>query len=195
MNPLRFNHLLYTLMVSLILLPSCSAEVLQAPTDKHIEGPFVLTQEWKTIALETPLKVLPHIHTLELSLGDEYEVVTDIEMDKFYNLTYGYKNSTTQQVIKPEIILVDAHGREFRATMETMGHHKIPAGTYNFLGYGTNSDEGKFFYPKGTEFVAIKARANIEITLHHFYWRATYYYRYPDKDWSNVSASDIVNLD
>ncbi len=159
-----------------------------------IKGPFQITTKWQVISLKKPLKVLPHIHTFNLLLGDEYTPTENISLSEFYINSFGYKHYLTNQIIKPEVILVNQSGKEFQASMSVTGWRETPKGKYNFMGYATNPDQGKFFFPKGTEFVAIKLKANVAVTIQHLQWEAARYYQAPNHQWSDIPPSEIVTL-
>ncbi|MBX2807714.1 MAG: hypothetical protein KTR20_03700 [Cellvibrionaceae bacterium] len=184
------------MLISLFIITACSTEIVpQASTNQFIKGPFNLTTEWQTFRLDKPLETLPHVQILYLFLDDDYQNINDIEPTEFYITNYGYKYHSTNLAIKPEIILIDSNGREFPSYAKMIGWYKTPEGDYNFLGFGTNPNNGKFNYPKGTEIVAIKARANSPVTAPHLGWYAPWYFQNPKKTWKDVHASEVVSLE
>ncbi len=190
-----FTHYIRSLWLILLLITGCSAQnVPQAPTNQLIKGPFQLTTDWQTISLDKPLIVLPHSHSLKLLLGEQYQPIETIKTDNFYTMSHGYKHVTTNEAIKPEVILIDRSGKEFQAVMEAVGWRTTTLGDYHFLGYSTNSRQGKFFFPRGTEFVAVKLKANVAVTVQHLNWDAARYYQAPNHQWSDIHPSEIVTL-
>lgn len=173
-----------------------------APADQLLEGPFKLTTKWQTIALDKPLKVIPHTQSVRFMLPiEDYE---ELEADMTPPSPHGFKDRffkrlADEKIIQIEVILITQKKQEFRATRHTIGMTRTYKnfGAFSYLGFGTNKSfpVGKFYYPKGTEFVAIKVRANTPIEIPYLEWFATLYYQKPDKTWNDVDPSAIISFD
>ncbi|MGH1487169.1 MAG: hypothetical protein ACRBCI_13225 [Cellvibrionaceae bacterium] len=185
------------LLISLILVSGCFADnnIPQAPANQLIKGQFTIDTEWKTIELDKPLTALPHIQRVEILLDEDgYVKVGNVSKDEFNIMNSGYKQVATDAIIRPELILIDDQGKEFRATMKSIGYREVDSEFYNFLSYGTNSNKNIFYFPKDAEFVAIKLRSNVVVQAEYLYWVAPYYSRNVAKTWEDVKASKILDL-
>jgi len=170
-----------------------------APADQLLEGPFKLTTKWQTITLDKPLKVIPYTQTLELMLPmDDYQGLDVDEPKSRYVIEPGrFKRLADQKITQPEVILVTKQGQEFRTTYGAIGstRHYKGFGTFWYLGFRTSFVMRKFYYPKGTEFVAIKVRANTPMEIPYIGWFANLYSQDPYETWDDVDSSAIISFD
>ncbi len=172
------------------LTASCSAQ-REAPEDQIIEGPFSITTEWQEFTLKKPLKTNPHVQKLKILL-DENSYINDEDID-IGIISGGYKNLLNSKPLQPEVIFVDKSGKEFKTVYKSMGSSFISLGNYKFVGFGTNSKSGKFYYPPNTEFTAIKIKANIPFIAEHFWWSASWYSRAPNSKWEDIDPAEITH--
>ncbi|MGH1487385.1 MAG: hypothetical protein ACRBCI_14315 [Cellvibrionaceae bacterium] len=178
-----------------MFVSACSAQDA-APTDQLIEGPFNITTEWQTIPLEKPLKTLPHVQTLEVLLDvEQYEFIETTEVGSENSIMSGrFKRLQDNMITHPDIILVTDTGSEFQPVHRSIGLAYTKKGDLRSLGFGTNPDKGKFYYPHDVKFVALKVKSNVSMTINHFRWIARHYYQAPNDKWEDVDKSKIVNL-
>ena len=197
----RIRYAVCSLRLSLILLftlvsgLACSAGLWPtAPTDQIIQGPFTLTTDWQTITFKKPLKTIPHIQYLKLLLDpDQYRSIDNIRDD--FNVTLSnYTKIGENKPIQLSAVFVDQYGRQFRPIFSVIGIGPTDLGVYKNIGFGPNSDQGKFYYPKDNEIVALKIKANMVFRVEHLSWTASNYYQRPNKTWADVHASEIVEF-
>jgi len=180
------------LFLAWLITASCSAQQ-GAPEDKMIKGPFRITSEWKTFELSNPLKTMPHIQTFNILLKmDEYIYDPSVDTGKDKIISGSYRRLSDSKTLLPEVIFIDNAGREFKATYKSIGTSITSEGEYNSLGFGNNSDLDKFFYPKDAEFRAVKLKSNTPFIAEHFWWVAYRYERAPNRKWTDIDPSEIV---
>ncbi len=190
------NRLLCSLLL-IIFASSCSAQDT-APTDQLIKGPFYITTEWQKFPLDKPLKVIPHIQTLEVLLNiNQYNFFDNPEElnTKYSIMSDRFKRVSDGKITQPEIILIDSKNREYRTVFHTIGTAFTKEGDFKSLGFGTNVEIRKFYYPKDAIFHSIKIRANTQMTIDNFRWIARYFNRAPNYTWDDISASEIATLE
>jgi len=71
----------------------------------------------------------------------------------------SYRPKHDNTIIRLDVILIGDRGRKFKSTIKSTGFRKTTLGTYYDLSYGTNSDKGKFHFPKNVKFSKIKIKA------------------------------------
>jgi hypothetical protein len=193
-----FSQLWASILISLIFISGCSAKslVLQAPTNKLVTGPHTIGADWQTIKFEEALETSPHIQRIEFLLNNQaYQEVDNIQKNDFNLISSGYKQLQTDELVSLEVIFIDSAGREFQATVNSVGYREINDRNYNFLAYGPNSNKGKLYFPKESVFIAVKVKSNIKIQVEHLYWVAPYYSRHPFDTWEDINTSQIVSFE
>ncbi|MGH1487384.1 MAG: hypothetical protein ACRBCI_14310 [Cellvibrionaceae bacterium] len=195
MKIIPYTNKLFCSLFILLFISSCSAQDT-APTDQLIEGPFNITTEWQVIQLKKPLNVIPQVITLEtlFDIGKYTFVDSKEQNTEFSLMSDRLKRLSDNKIITPEIILIDSQKREFRPVFISVGVAYTEVGNLKALGFGTNSNIGKFIYPKGTEFIGVKIKANTKMTIDHFRWVARHYFQAPNAKWRDIDPSEIVNL-
>ncbi|AJQ96050.1 hypothetical Protein YC6258_04014 [Gynuella sunshinyii YC6258] len=166
--------------------------------DQLIKGPFKITDEWQTIRLDKPLETIPYMLSFDVLIDmDEYEY-KHIEgtpddphrlmFDSFYKMPNG-------DLIYMEIILVAISGEQFHTIYNTIGSTEVRGKSYKYLGFGTNPDLGKFYYPEGIEIVALKIRSNVPMIAEYFDWNVFGYEIAKKQTWADVDPTEIVSFD
>ncbi len=188
------NRLLCSLFL-IILVSSCSAQDT-SPTDQLIKGPFNVTTEWQVFQLDKPLETAPHSIKLEALFSvDQYKFVDTDEPNTPYSIMSDrLMRLSDSKITQPEVILVDSKGREFRPLFRSIATAYTDLGDFKALGFGTNTDMGKFYYPKDVVFTAVKLKSNIAMSINYLRWVAYHYYQAPNHTWSDVLPSEIVTL-
>lgn len=184
------NRLINSLLI-LVVSCSCSAQDISSP-EQLIIGPFKISDVWKVIHLDQPLLTVPFVQTLDMLVDmDHYHLVETNETDTEYSITSErLMRLSDNYITQSNIILIDSKGRELPLTRRGSGVADTKKGLFRYLGHGTNSKAGKFLYPKGVKFTAIKIKSNIPITIEGFRWSVSRYYD-PRKNWDNVNPSEI----
>ena len=195
------KHVYYCVLLLMAALfgVACSARAIIAPTDQLIEGPFTITPEWKIITFDKSLQTIPHVQSLQILLPqNEYERV-DLDVASKrprYGELYGrFKRISDKAVIQPEVVLITTDGQEYKPLLGSLGWRNIDNVGYKFLGYNIDPATGKFFYPKGIEFMSIKIRSDINVDINHLHWSASSYYQAPNHTWNDINPSKIIEFE
>lgn len=177
-----------------LFIAGCSdtSDLKNSPVDQIIEGPFTFSEEGADVYFDPPLEVLPHNMALKLLLGDRYEL-EDVTPDETYGFPYGYINKITREEIRPEVVLQTESGGRYNAEVVSVGHQKIPQGTFGLIGYFGQRGSGQFFYPEGTKIISAKIRANTTISVEYLYWSASSYNKAPERTWDDVKPSEVAH--
>ncbi len=182
-------------LLSALVIVGCSTYE-RSPADQLIHGPFEITEDWQIIQLDKPLETIPYILSLDVLIDmNGYEIEENTPKNKYRLMSANYKRLHGDILVMPEIILLNQFGKEFRTTYKSIGSTEVRWRSYKYLGYGTNPDLGKFYYPKDTKIVALKVRANTPMTVEYFDWNVTGYEMARRQSWENVPPSKIVSFD
>ena len=185
------------LVIAALFEVACSAQEKNAPTDQLIAGPFTITSEWQIITFGKPLKTIPHVQSLQILLPqNEYERVNlDIKGLRYGEMSGRFKRISDNAVIQLEVVLMTSDGYEYKLLLDSLGWRDIENAGYKFLGYNTDTVAGKFYYPKGVEFISMKIRSNIDVDISHLSWSASNYYQAPNDTWDNIKPSKIITFE
>lgn len=176
---------------------SCSAQQ-NSPTDKLIKGPFGITTEWQDITFQQALESAPQAQSfLLLSCNGEYDFIKQEDGIKDYFLNpYRFRRIIDKRVIEPNVILNDGKN-DYRLTFTSNGvYHSGEAKDCLYIGYKLKSeDQQRRFIPENTQFISAKIQANTKTNIDSLYWLAPYYSRHPDRTWSNIPPSKIIEME
>ncbi|AJQ96096.1 hypothetical protein [Gynuella sunshinyii] len=166
--------------------------------DQILKGPFKITDEWQTIQLDKPLETLPYVQFLDVLINmDDYEYkhIEGTPDDPYRLMFDSFYKVSGSELIDIEIILVAASGKEFHTTYSAFGSTELYGKYYNHLGFGTNTDLGKFYYPQGIKIAALKIRSNVSMVVEFFWWHAYKYDMVKRQSWEDADPSKIVSFD
>lgn len=172
---------------------SCQADSYsKAPTDQIIEGPFAVTTEWQTIKINPPLRTLPYVQELNLLIDHSlYTLAPDVPVTEYANTGTGFYLKDTDTVVTPQVIFINQHDKEFQVTFTSAGSYTTNAGAYKAMGFGLNTDTGKYYFDKDTEISAIKIKANVKMRVEHLQWISVHHYMNPNRRWDDAAPSKI----
>ena len=176
---------------------ACSANG-GSPVDQLLKGPFKITDEWQTIQLDKPLETLPYVQFLDVLINmDDYEYkhISGTSDDPYRLMLDSFHKVSDSELIDIEIILVAASGKEFHTTYKSSGSTELHGKYYNHLGFGTNPNLGKFYYPKDIKIAALKIRSNVSMVAEFFWWHAYKYDMVKRQSWEDADPSKIVSFD
>lgn len=182
-------------ILSLCITVSCSAQD-SSPADQLVKGPIEITTEWQTIVFDKPLQASPHVQAIRLlSCNNQYSFVATSVDEQGLSRSDRFKRLADQQVVEPEIIANDGKN-EYRLSASITGYdYAGPTNGCKFVGYSLKGDEPmKLALPEGTQFVSIKIRANVPMSVDHLYWVASGYERSPNDTWDSLHPSRIIDM-
>lgn len=176
---------------------SCSAQD-HSSADQLIKGPIEITTEWQTIPFEKPLRAAPYIQYLQfLSCNNQYNFIEVGPPDKeqYILMSDRFKRIADKQIIELEVIASDGKN-DYRLFYSTNGYdYGGPAQGCKYVGYSLRGNElMKLTLPEGTQFISIKVRANVKMAIDHLYWVAPDYERSPNKKWSDLHSSRVIDM-
>ena len=187
-------------VTALSVLLSCTAcsDNLSSPADQIIDGPFLITTQWKEFTFEPHLSTAPYIQRFQLLSCDESSEITytSIKNDSFLYTDARFKRLSDQSIIEPEVkLIIDNKPYRFALTSSTYYSRSdlkncIALG-YRFADIG--DDNGLFLSEKSKISAAI-IKSNTNFIVNKFYWNAPNYWKAPDETWEDVLPSDIIDL-
>lgn len=183
-------------LFAFIVTSACSAQQ-KAPTDQLINGPFDISTKWQTIRFLKPLEATPQVQYLQLLFCNQQMEFINLRPDEVRTPENSgdFKRTVDNKIFEPEVIVHNGKKEYILSQTSSGSYYAGKAAGCLFIGYSLEGEGMEAFLPEGTQFFFAKVKANISITADHIYWHAPYYERYPNKKWSDLHPSKIINME
>lgn len=188
-------HLSFTLWFSLLLATSCWAQS-NSPADQLIKGSFAISKDWNTIRFYKPLESTPHTQSFQLLFCNNQMDFINLRPDEVRTPENSgdFKRTIDNKILELEVIVHNGK-KEYHLPQTSNGSYYAGKGAgCLFIGYRLEGKDMEIFLPQGTRFFFAKIRANIPITIDRLYWTASYYERSPNRKWSDIHPSRIIDI-
>lgn len=193
----------YVLLIFSFLIPiSALADPVcwlrnQSPHDQKIAGPIQLGPDWKQFKLTKPFKVAPSIQYVHVLLKRADFSFVDLSNRSEYPESWNRWLPQNNQTGKVQLFDIRVHNSELGwvdLVYSFTGSPTVDGEVLAALGFANHPDKNRYFYPKGSVVDEVHIRANNPVTIEAIWWSAPSYWKWPCRKWSEVPASEIMDL-